>query len=462
MQSRTAFMRPHTSDLRRAQSSAAHALPPSSGAHIGFISTRFAGTDGVSLEAQKWATVLERMGYRCFFFAGVADTPANRTRIVPEAFFDHPHVRPLQQAAFATAVRAPRLTEHIRDFTAHLKAQLALFVRDFDIGILVVENALTIPMHLPLGLALTELIAETAIPTIAHHHDFYWERQRFLHNCVEDYLAMSFPPRLPAIRHVTINSLGAQQLSLRTGCSATVIPNVMDFDQPPPTLNKRKSQLRAVLGLAAEERLVLQPTRIVQRKGIEHAIELLNRLDCKARLVISHASGDEGDEYCQRVQAYAELLGVRVSFVADRVDDQRGRDTNGQPIYALGDFYQHADLVTYPSLIEGFGNAFLEAVYFRQPIVVNRYPIFDVDIAPKGFHVIAFQDYITDQTVQATEQVLADARLAQAMTEQNYAIARAHYSYTTLERQLRALLDDLPPVRREHITVSHQPALVHA
>jgi mannosylglucosylglycerate synthase len=72
--------------------------------------------------------------------------------------------------------------------------------------VLVVENALTIPMHLPLGLALTEFIAETAIPTIAHHHDFYWERQRFLQNCVDDYLAMSFPPRLPAIRHVVINS----------------------------------------------------------------------------------------------------------------------------------------------------------------------------------------------------------------------------------------------------------------
>ena len=33
------------------------------------------------------------------------------------------------------------------------------------------ENVLTIPMHLPLGIALTELIAETQIPTIAHHHD---------------------------------------------------------------------------------------------------------------------------------------------------------------------------------------------------------------------------------------------------------------------------------------------------
>ena len=36
--------------------------------NIGFISTRLQGTDGVSLETAKWSTVLERMGYTCYFF----------------------------------------------------------------------------------------------------------------------------------------------------------------------------------------------------------------------------------------------------------------------------------------------------------------------------------------------------------------------------------------------------------
>ncbi len=64
---------------------------------------------------------------------------------------------------------------------------------------MIVENALTIPINLPLGLALTEFIAETGYPVIAHHHDFYWERQRFLNNSVNDYLAAAFPPNLPSI-----------------------------------------------------------------------------------------------------------------------------------------------------------------------------------------------------------------------------------------------------------------------
>ena len=40
------------------------------GKNIGFVSTRFAGTDGVSLESSKWAEVLDKSGHACFWFAG--------------------------------------------------------------------------------------------------------------------------------------------------------------------------------------------------------------------------------------------------------------------------------------------------------------------------------------------------------------------------------------------------------
>ena len=55
------------------------------GRRIGFVSTRFAGTDGVSLETAKWAEVLEGLGHTCFYFAGELDRPQERSRLVPEA-----------------------------------------------------------------------------------------------------------------------------------------------------------------------------------------------------------------------------------------------------------------------------------------------------------------------------------------------------------------------------------------
>ena len=68
--------------------------------HIGFVSTRFAGTDGVSLETEKWAAVLERMGHHCFYFAGECDRPAGSSQVVPEAFYRHPEIDALNQQAY--------------------------------------------------------------------------------------------------------------------------------------------------------------------------------------------------------------------------------------------------------------------------------------------------------------------------------------------------------------------------
>jgi glycosyltransferase involved in cell wall biosynthesis len=237
-----------------------------------------------------------------------------------------------------------------------------------------------------------------------------------------------------------INSSAANQLSLRTGISSMLIPNVMDFDNLPAEPDEYSRDLRPALGLGQGEWLFLQPTRVVPRKGIEHAIELTWRMNLDARLVISHASGDEGYTYEQHLREYARLLNVPVNFVSDIIQDERGRTADGRKIYALWDVYPHADLVTYPSNIEGFGNAFLEAIYFRRPIVVNNYSIYAIDLKPKGFQVIEFDEYITQETVEHTRRVLENPGISEEMAENNYNLARRHYSYKVLERHLLTLL----------------------
>ena len=437
------------------------------GHRIGFVSTRFAGTDGVSLETAKWATVLERLGHACFYFSGQSDRPDALSHVVPEAFYRHPAIDAINKVAYAGTwgtseqaraarpdlvglprdffsiyIRPPHVSRQVQELKELLKKELYSYVRAFEIELLIVENASTIPLNFPLGLAITEFIAETGFPTIAHHHDFHWERQRFAVNCVGDYIAAAFPPVLPSIRHVVINTVQAQQLASRQGVYSRVIPNVMDFDTPPPPPDAYCDTVRADLGAKEDEYLILQPTRIIQRKGIEHAIELVRRLGLKARLVISHASGDEGTDYEHRVREFADLLNVAVSFEADQVGDARALTPDGRKIYTLGDVYPQADLVTYPSTIEGFGNAFLEAVYYRRPLVVNNYSIYEVDIKPKGFRVVEFDGFISDRTLRDVRQVLMDRDLAAAWAEENFALAKRYFSYTMLQLRLHALLAD--------------------
>ena len=408
--------------------------------NVGFVSTRLAGTDGVSLETAKWANVFESMGFHCHFFAGELDSPKSVSMLVPEAHFTHPRIQAINQHVYDNLKRDPQVTEEVHTLRILLKKSLYKFANKYNIQLLIPQNALTIPINIPLGLALTEFIAETGTPTIAHHHDFYWERDRFMNNAAADYLQMAFPPNLEAIKHVVINTFADQQLSLRTGISAAVIPNVMDFEHPPKPPDEYTFDARKNLGIADDELFILQPTRVVARKGIEHAIELVHRLKLKAKLVISHASGDEGYDYENRLREYSRLMKVDTVFVANIIGEQRGRTVDGKKIYTLDDIYPYADLVTYPSTFEGFGNAFLEAVYYKRPIVVNKYSIYAKDIEPKGFNVVEINGYVTDEAVNRARQLLTDTELRTNIVEHNYAIGRRFFSYRVLSKRLRGFI----------------------
>jgi mannosylglucosylglycerate synthase len=410
--------------------------------NVGFISTRLAGTDGVSLETEKWADVFESEGFNCFYFAGELDRPPECSYLVEEAHFKHPSIRDIHRKCFGASKRDRETTEKIYELKTIIKDNLYKFIEKFDIELIIPQNALAIPLNLPLGIALTQVISETGISAIAHHHDFFWERQSFLTNAVWEYLNMAFPPHLPSIKHVVISSSGDNQLGLRTGISSTIIPNVMDFENPPPPVDEYASDVRQSLGINDDELFILQPTRVVKRKGIEHAIELVHRLGMKAKLVISHASDDEGYDYQNRVKDYSKLLGVNTVFVSEIINERRGKTKDGKKIYTLEDIYPHADLVTYPSNFEGFGNAFLEAIYFRKPIVVNTYSIYSMDIKPRGFSVVELDGYVTEKAVQQTRQILENPELCERMVEKNYEIAACYFSYKVLRKKLKALIFD--------------------
>jgi glycosyltransferase involved in cell wall biosynthesis len=411
---------------------------------IGFIGTRFHGTDGVSLEAGKWAEILTEQGHTCFWMGGLLDTPPEQSYLDPLAFFNHPEIAAVQARLFGTSTRTRATTNQIQGLKESLKDSIYRFIERFQIEVVIPQNLLAIPMHIPLGLAMTEVIAEMGIPTIAHHHDFTWERERFTLNAVSDYLQAAFPPSLPRVEHVVINSMGQKELARRFGLPSTVIPNILDFEKPAPGMDDYSRDLREEIGLEEDDIFVLQPTRVVARKGIEHAIELVRWLkEPRAKLVISHPAGDEGSDYLQMIRERIEDARIDVRFIADRVGEERGRTPEGKKIYTLFDVYPHADLVTYPSHYEGFGNAFLEAIYFRKPVVVNTYAVYARDIAPLGFQTIEMSQLVTKQVVESVRQVLASRTLRDEWAGINYALAMRYFSYAVGRRKLAARMANL-------------------
>lgn len=154
------------------------------------------------------------------------------------------------------------------------------------------------------------------------------------------------------------------------------------------------------------QKLILQPTRIVQRKGIEHAKE--RRVD--------------------------------LCLVDIHMSDPMNPDVNNVDKFSLWDVYPHADFITYPSLYEGFGNAFLEAIYFKKPMLINRYAIFVRDIEPKGFDLVVMDGYLTKINVLEVREILTSSARRDQMVKTNYEIATRYYSFAVLRRWLNTLL----------------------
>jgi glycosyltransferase involved in cell wall biosynthesis len=143
-----------------------------------------------------------------------------------------------------------------------------------------------------------------------------------------------------------------------------------------------------------------------------------------------------------QLERQADQAGVRLRYAADRFEP----DLEGKPVgpaHTLHDAYLAADLITYPSLYEGYGNALIEAIFYGKPVVVNRYPVYAADIAPLGLRFIELDGAITDAAVAEVRYALANPERQARIAAHNYDIARRRLSYKVLRRRLRRLLGEV-------------------
>ena len=132
-------------------------------------------------------------------------------------------------------------------------------------------------------------------------------------------------------------------------------------------------------------------------------------------------------------------MGVSLGLIEHIMGDGRGQK-DGRKIYSLADAYLNSDLITYPSIYEGFGNALIEAVYYKRPVVVNRYPVYNSDIRPLGFQFIELDGFVDDRAVEQSIQIIKSSKDVSEMVEGNFTIVREHFSLETLEGKLKKVL----------------------
>jgi len=362
------------------------------------VSFRLGGPDGVSVQAATWGRALERLGYSLRRVAGeLADGLRPDDVVVPG-------LAVAAEAAPGPAGQRPAAPEG--PSAEELHAALA------GSTVVVVENMLSLPLHLEAARVLTRTLAELPVEThvLLHHHDFAWQRP-------ETAAITELPPRLDRAVHVTINDFSRRELAER-GIEAVTVRNAFDLDAPPG----RRDETRATLGLRPDDLLVLQPTRAIARKNIPAALRLAEALTPRlARSVTYWLPGPAEDGYAATL---AEVLASAAVPVL--------RTHPGSLGLAMADAYAACDLVVFPSTGgEGFGQPVIESVWADRPLAVLSYPALE-EILALGFSFLPADD---------PDTVAAALRQRDASTSaRNRELAEAHFSMGALQRSLAALL----------------------
>lgn len=286
------------------------------------VSFRLGGSDGVAVEAAKWAWALGCLGWQVTTVAG--EGPVDR--LLPGLAMDA--CEPPAPGDLADAVVGAELV--------------------------VVENLCSLPLNPAAAAVVADVLRGR--PALLHHHDLPWQRPRFA--------GSPPPPDDPGWVHVTVNDLSRRQLA-EHGIEAAVVRNSFDTEARPGD----RDGVRGAMGLADDELLVLQPTRAIERKNVGGGLSLAEALGATYWLT---GPAEEGYD-----DELAELLaGARVRTVHG--------PASGYGPGAPEDAYAAADVVTLPSSWEGFGNPAVESAVHRRPLAIGRYPV-AAELAGFGF-----------------------------------------------------------------------------
>lgn len=446
---------------------------------IAFAHFRIGLTDGVSFEIDKRRAILEEMGHRVVTIAGTHSGPLD-LYIPSFEYKQNATIAEINRLSFIATAEA-ELKSLVEEEAAAIEEQLEQFWLKEQFEVLFLHNLFCLAVCLPGSLAFYRFLKKhPQVKCLTTHHDFYWEAPRvhmfsFTNPYAIQLLETIFPPELPNVRHVVINTLAQQALKDKRGIDAEVVTDTFDFQQPLWTKENYPSDLPQKLGLHPEDLVFLIAVRVRERKAVElslDVIEAVTRLktnmvgktkydgtpiteSSKVVLLIPGEYTTKEEPYIEKLKSKAAESGIDVRWISDIVGSEEQK-SRGERQYDLWDCYVWSDAVLYTSHWEGWGNQFGEAVFARKPVVVFEYPVFTSDIRTQGFQVVSLgSTYETtsnglirvdeSKVTAAAEEILlilTDREKYDSMVAVNFAIGKAKYDTNTrLKRHIQEVID---------------------
>lgn len=445
--------------------------------NIALAHFRVGFTDGVSLEMEKWKKALESLGHQVIYIAG--DAHLVDARIIPELSITSNKHKQLFHLCYESLdmMDEQALNDIILEDANRIEKPLLEVIVNEKIDLIIPNNIFSLGLHIPAALAFKQVIKQTGIEVINHHHDFYWERDRYNHpttQSVKKYLKDLFPYHKKGISHVVINKIGQEALNQRKGIKSIVVPNVFDFEQQPFEIDTYNKDLFDKLGIENNDIVFVQATRIEDRKAIELAIDVVNQVHKDLDKYIGKTMYNQKlitktTRIHLLMPGLNELKASKMKILQEKIDQSlvdiqlinqligaKRSDNQKQKTYALWDMYAIADMITYPSILEGWGNQFLEAIFAKKPLVIYEYPVFLTDIKQYHFDVVSLghtyqkcknglvsveKDRINQASQQLLE-ILTDQKKYSKIVNENYEKGKKHLSVKQLKNMLNTIISN--------------------
>ena len=290
-----------------------------------------------------------------------------------------------------------------------LRNQLTPILQRMDC--VVAHNLMTMPFNLAATQALIEL-AESGAKVLAWTHDLAASNQDYSlpRNSIVDMVR----EKHSNIRYIAVSQTRANEFQELTGAGVeAMIPNGLDL----ATVLGLTPEVEALVNeIDSQATLFLYPTRILPRKNLGFAMQILkalNELGLDAYLLITGAA----NQYNAGAQAHlsglqqqaADLaMSDRIIWVNERfqVDEQQ-----------LRSLYLAADALLFSARQEGFGLPLLEAAAFHLPIFCSDIePLrsnlpdnvvkFDLRSSPRNIGETIFKALKTDLAFASRKRLL--------------------------------------------------------
>ena len=312
---------------------------------------------GVEAVLRQQATLMARAGHSVSIVCGDGKrfSDAIPTLVLPELNLTQGLVTQAQQEITSGYPG----TAYFQAVNAVKKRLRPLFI-EWDCTI--VHNVMTMPFHVAATQVVSEL-AEEGNRVLAWTHDLAANNQDY--SLTRNRVFAMIRERQHGIEYVAVSETRAREFRDLTGTSAdAVVPNGLDLSAA-LGLTTEVSGLLAEIN--SEEAILLYPTRILQRKNLGLALQILAALleiDFRAWLFITGAANGYNPgakAHFAGLKRQASELGVtdRVRWVNEHffVDDAQ-----------LRSLYLVSDALLFTTKQEGFGLPILEAAAFRLPI----------------------------------------------------------------------------------------------